>query len=116
MEEQRYIGVNDLPEFEIEEQFAEQIAKFPIVYRRRILNDILASLDYLPIDNGWSQCTGGVINIPKPMFYAIEFLKQEGDIPLLLDVFEVHYDFYLDLILDNNTIELHVKRKDTVRV
>ena len=50
------------------------------------------------------------------MFYAVEFLKQEGDIPLLLDVFEVHYDFYLDLILDNNTIESHVKRKDTVRV
>lgn len=110
MEEQRFIGVNNIPDFEIEEQFAEQMSTFPIVYRRKILNDILAAIDYLPIDNGWSQHTGGVITIPEPMFYAVEFLKQEDEVPLLLDVFEVSSDYYLDLILDNNTIESHVRR------
>lgn len=111
----KYTGVFDNGHFEIEEWFVEQLAEFNIRCRKQLLQDILPALDFLPIDEGWSQTTGGVIRGENPVFYAIEYLNQEGQLPLLLDIVAISSDDYLDFILDNNTIEYHANR-NTPRV
>ena len=108
MEEQKFIKAED-NYFEIEDWFFSQIKEFAVVYRKEILVDVLASLVYFPIKNGWSQMIGGVVREPSALFYSIEVLKQEHEPPLLIDVFEITSDEYLDLILNNNTIESYVR-------
>ena len=106
----KFTGVFDSGHFELEEWFVEQLAEFSIKRRKQLLQDILPALEYLPIDEGWSQTTGGVIRGEDPVFYAIEYLNQEGQLPLLLDIVTISSDDYLDFILDNNTIEYHAQR------
>ncbi len=108
MVEQRFSAAIDTTLFELEEWFVDRLTDFPLSYRKAILGDIISALDYLPIDNGWSQRIGGVVRKPKPVFYLVEYLKQEEELPLLLDVIEIHSDEYLDLILETNTIESYV--------
>lgn len=109
----KFTGVFDSSQFEIEEWFVSQLGEFDIRRRKQLLQDILPALDYLPVDSGWSQTTGGVIRGEDPLFYSIEYLKQLGEIPLLLDIVEISCDDYLDFILENNTIEYHAQRNES---
>tara|TARA_B100000900_G_scaffold369278_1_gene346996 strand:- start:92 stop:439 length:348 start_codon:yes stop_codon:yes gene_type:complete len=106
----KFTGVFDNGHFEIEEWFVEQLAEFTIKRRKQLLQDILPALEYLPIAEGWSQITGGVIRGEDPVFYSIEYLNQQDELPLLLDIVAISCDDYLDFILDNNTIEYHAQR------
>ena len=108
MVQQRFSGEIDETLFELEEWFVDRLREFPLGYRKSILGDIVSALDHLPVDNGWSQKVGGVIRNPAPMFYYVEYLKQEEEPPLLLDIVEIDSDEYLDLILETNTIESYV--------
>lgn len=111
MQVPKYTGAFDNAHFEIEDWFVEQLGEFSIRCRKELLQDILPALDFLPLDEGWSQITGGVIRGEDPVFYSIEYLNQEGQLPLLLDIVAISSDDYLDFILDNNTIEYHANRK-----
>ena len=110
MGEQKFTGVFDSNQFEIEDWFVEQLSEFSIRRRKQLLQAILPALDHLPVDDGWSQTTGGVIRGEEPVFYAIEYLKQVGELPLLLDIVSITTDEYLDYILANNTIEYYAQR------
>jgi hypothetical protein len=109
MVQQRFSGEIDEHLFELEDWFLDRLREFPVGYRKSILGDIVLAIDHLPIDNGWSQRIGGVVRNPKPVFYTIEYLKQDGEPLLLLDISEIDSDEYLDLILETNTIESYVK-------
>ncbi len=108
MEEQKYTeGVN----FETDEWFVERLKEFPDGYRIRILEKTLPIMDQLPTDNGWTQSISGVIKNPSPIFYSLEFLKQENELPYLIDVEEIDSDEYLDAVLEKNTIEYYEREK-----
>ena len=109
MEELRFIGAFDSTVFEIDEYFIESLNVFSSEDRRDILSDILYSLEYLPKDNGWNQITGGVVRNDTPVFYAFEYVNEDDENPLLIDVVRINSDDYLDLILENNTIEYYEK-------
>ena len=112
MVQQRFSGEIDETLFELEEWFVDRLGEFPVGYRKSILEDVVSALDSFPIDNGWSQKIGGVIRNPNPLFYIVEYLKQEKESVLLLDVIEINSDEYLDLILETNTIESYVRRNE----
>jgi hypothetical protein len=69
-----------------------------------MIYDIASVVEYLPVSNGWSQEVYGVIySIDK--FYVLEYLKQNEEIPLIVDIDFVECDEYLDAIIDNKTIK-----------
>ena len=80
--------------------------------RNYILQSVIPTLSYLPIDNNFTQIVGGVIRKDEPLFFFIEYLSQDHEAVLLLDVMEITSDEYLDLILENNTLEYYANRKD----
>jgi len=75
-----------------------------------IVAQALAVLSELPIKNGWSQEVAGVItdNDEDPIFFVIEYLKQEDDIPILIDINPIEVDEYLDFILENKSIKSYI--------
>ena len=109
MGEQRYIGETESAYFEIEDWFVEQLAILKISKRKLVLDDILSALSYLPVVSGWSQTTAGVVRGDEAFFYTFEYLNESDNPLLLLDVQEIEVDQYLDMILENNTIEYYVK-------
>tara|TARA_R110000851_G_scaffold295497_1_gene450356 strand:- start:2 stop:373 length:372 start_codon:yes stop_codon:yes gene_type:complete len=113
MEELRFIGAFDSTVFEVDEWFIERLDAFSTEEKKDILSSILYSLEDLPVDNDWNQITGGVVRYKHPIFYAFEYLKEDEQNPLLLDVIEISSDDYLDLVLENNTIEYYELNDNT---
>lgn len=107
MEELRFIGALDGVEYEIDELFVESLLPFTIKDRSVILHSTIPLLNYLPIDNFFPQIIGGVIRRKDPLFFSVQYLSQEDQPVLLLDVVEITSDEYLDLILENNTLEYY---------
>jgi len=112
MDELRFTGALDGVEYEIDEWFVESLEPFSVKDRNYILQSVIPTLSYLPIDNNFTQIVGGVIRKDEPLFFFIEYLSQDHDAVLLLDVMEITSDEYLDLILENNTLEYYANRKD----
>jgi len=108
MEQQKFTEGID---FETDEWFIESLKEFPEGYRIEILEDVLPTMKYLPTENGWTQKVAGVIKKPQPIFYLIEFLKQENELPYLVDVTQIDVDDYLDAVLEKNTIEYYETSK-----
>ncbi len=106
MEQQKYTEGVD---FETDEWFLEELNKFPSEYRIEILADMLQIMSLLPTEDGWSQVISGVIRNPEPIFYKVEYLKQNGELPYLIAVAQIDSDEYLDAVLENNTIEFYGK-------
>lgn len=109
MESQKFIRAYDSQHFEIDDWFVQSIGNIADYQREGVLKDILSSIEYLPEKDGWSQMVGGVIRGKNPLFYLVEYLKEKSDPVLFLDVEEITSDEYLDLILENNTIEYHAR-------
>ena len=109
MDTPKFIGAYDSQYFEIDDWFAESIRNIPNSHREDVLKDVLSSIEYLPYVNGWSQIVGGVVRGEEPLFYSVEYLKEEKEAVLFLDIEEITSDEYLDLILENNTIEYHAR-------
>ena len=108
MEEQRSIGESsDGSMYEIDEWFVESIREFSLSDRSHLLKFVLSSLRCLPVNNSFTQVVGGVIRKDDPLFFILEFLKQDDETALLLSIEEIPSDEYLDLILDKNTLEYY---------
>ena len=102
--EQKFIEEN---RFEIGEEFLLDIEHVPVRDRRKILMAFVSVLQELPMIQGWTQSVAGVIKRKNPLFYEIEFLKDESSPPLLLGFKEIGSDEYLDMVLESNTIEYY---------
>jgi hypothetical protein len=111
MEEQRFIeGIKDAY-FEIGSMFSEGIREFLSEERIDIIEGLIPILSVLPINDTHSQFVGGVINGDDPIFYTIEYMNEDGEPPLLVNIMKARSDDYLDLILQNNTIKYYEKSK-----
>ena len=99
--QQRFIEAS---RFDIDDWFAEKILSLSQRSRFELISDIASVVEHLPISNGWSQEVYGVI-LRDNKFYVLEYLKQETELPLIVDIDFVECDEYLDAILDNKTIK-----------
>ncbi len=107
--QQRFIEAS---RFDIDDWFAEKILSLSQRSRFELISDIASVVEHLPISNGWSQEVYGVI-LRDNKFYVLEYLKQETELPLIVDIDFVECDEYLDAILDNKTIKSYTNVKRT---
>lgn len=94
--------------YEIEDWFYNQLGLYSIEDSSYIIAQTLAVVDFLPKQNGWTQEVAGVIKNEEPIFFVIEYLKQEDDIPILVDLNEIEVEEYLDFIDNKQTIKSYI--------
>ncbi len=93
--------------YDVDEWFIAQLGMLEMSRARDILKQITNAEVALPIKNGWSQIIAGVSNsTPEAYFFEIEFLKQEDEFTLFLDILEIDSDSYLDYYNLNQTLNL----------
>ena len=97
---QKYTKVD---EFELDEYFLKQIYKFEPKVRRMITSDI-DKLYGLPHTNKEIVKISGVVHDAnkKPTFFTIEYFRAKTSASILVDVYEISLDDYLDVISNNN--------------
>ncbi len=103
--EQKY--TEDSITYEIDEWFISQLKNYSIESASDIIKQIVDVLPNLPNRNGWNQTVAGVTDSDNPEFFAIEFLKQDTEIPILVDVNSISLDDYLDYILNKQSIKYY---------
>jgi hypothetical protein len=103
--EQKY--TEDSITYEIDEWFISQLKNYSIESASTIIKQIVDVLPNLPNKNGWSQTVAGVTDSEDPEFFAIEFLKQDTEVPILVDVNSISLDDYLDYILNKKSIKYY---------
>lgn len=103
--EQKY--TEDSITYEIDEWFISQLKNYSIESASTIIKQIVDVLPNLPSKNGWSQTVAGVTDSEDPEFFAIEFLKQDTEVPILVDVNSISLDDYLDYILNKQSIKYY---------
>ncbi len=103
--EQKY--TEDSITYEIDEWFISQLKSYSIESASEIIKQIVDVLPNLPNKNGWSQTVAGVTDSEDPEFFAIEFLKQDTEVPILVDVNSISLDDYLDYILNKQSIKYY---------
>ena len=94
--------------YEIADWFFAQLRRFSVSEAEIIIGQILSILTELPSRDGWSQQVSGVIKKKNPTFFVIEYLKQDGEIPILVDIEHIEVDEYLDFILEHKTIKSYL--------
>lgn len=90
--------------YEIDDWFFAQLQRFDFSFAMVIIGQIVDVIEELPKLDGFTQRIFGVIKSKEPLFFEIEYLNQEEEIPILVDIERVGVDNYLDAILDNKTI------------
>jgi len=90
--------------FDIDDWFREKTIGLPSKAIEELLYDIAGVVEYLPTSDGWSQEIYGVI-YSEHIFYVLEYLKQEEEIPLIIDIDFIESDEYLDAHLEKKTIK-----------
>lgn len=103
---QRFIEDNN---FAVEEWFANKVLLLSVESRNEIIQDLADVIPYLPImipqeNTIWEQRIYGVTK-NENIFYAIDYINEEGEIPVVIDLEYVDVDEYLDAILEKNTIK-----------
>ena len=101
---QKYTKVD---EFELDEHFIKQIYEFEPKIRRMITSEI-DKLYGLPHTNKQIVKISGVVHDEngKPTFFKIEYFRAKTSASILVDVYEIELDEYLDTISNN---EIYIK-------
>ncbi len=101
---QKYTKVD---EFELDEYFLKQIYEFEPKIRRMITGEI-DKLYGLPHTNKQIVKIAGVVHDEnqKPTFFKIEYFRGKTSASILVDVYEIDLDEYLDTISNN---EIYIK-------
>tara|TARA_R110002020_G_scaffold70385_9_gene182676 strand:+ start:7641 stop:7982 length:342 start_codon:yes stop_codon:yes gene_type:complete len=101
--EQKYI--EESSGFEVDMEFVDRLKELPLHYSLHIAHQVDVNAPNLPEKNGWAQMVGGVVKLDEPLFYEIEYLKQEGEIPIYISITEIDVDEYLDYINLNQILK-----------
>lgn len=109
--EQKY--TEDSITYEIDEWFVSQLKSYSMESASDIIKQIVDILPDLPKKNGWSQTVAGVTDSEDPEFFAIEFLKQDTEAPILVDINSISLDDYLDYILKKQSIKYYSNETKT---
>ena len=102
-------------QYEIDEYFFFFLDVFTLDEASMMVGQVLAIITELPDKKGWSQEVAGVLKSythnKEPLFFKIEYLKEQGHIPILVDINEIEVDEYLDFIIDNKSIKSYVNEQ-----
>lgn len=88
--------------FMLDEWFNRKIGNLPQEISDDILSQIIDNVDELPTKDAYPQKVCGVVKGDKPFFFELEYLNEEGYIPVLLDIEQIGLEEYLDSINRNN--------------
>jgi hypothetical protein len=91
--------------FDIDYPFQKKVKKYSEETIKQIVFQIVDNISSLPKDNEYTQDIYGVIKGKDPLFFMIEYLNEEDEIPLMVDFLEVTVDEYLDAINDNKHLK-----------
>ncbi len=100
--EQRYTEVTD---FEIDEDLIYKLEDWGFL-QYSIPAEVFYNIEKVGYKNGFTQRYAGVApnGDGSPVTFEAMILKQEGDIPMLVDVTEIDTDTYLDYIIKNKSL------------
>ena len=91
--------------FDIDYPFQKKVKKYSEETIKQIVFQIVDNIENLPKDNEYTQDVYGVIKGKDPLFFMIEYLNEEDEIPLMIDFEEVTVDDYLDAINENKHLK-----------
>lgn len=91
--------------FDIDYPFQKNIKKYSEEVIRQIVMQVVDNIQFFPKDNEFTQDVYGVVKGKDPLFFMIEYLNEEDEIPLLVDFSEVTVDEYLDAINENKYLK-----------
>jgi len=84
--------------------FIEELSIYPEMIQGGVLTQLIEYEEYLTCVSGLNQTVGGVVKGEPPFFFEIEYLKQEGEKAIYLDIIPLELDDYLDLITKKQTL------------
>lgn len=88
-------------------EFLEQISEQDEDVQEVLLKTLLEEEEELPEKNGMTQKVCGVIHINQPIYYEVEYLKQEDEKALYLEFKIIHVDLFLDAVIEKTTFKLN---------
>jgi hypothetical protein len=92
--------------YEVDDFFVSKLKDFPRNVGIDIASQVNVSYEDLPTRSGWTQTIGGVCNETNPaLFFEVEYLNQDEEPPLFLDINPIDSDDYLDYILEKNILK-----------
>jgi len=77
---------------------------YPDNIQEEVVRQLINHEEDLVSLNGLTQMVGGVVKGEVPFFFEIEYLKQEGEKAVYLDIIPIELDEYLDLITNQKTL------------
>jgi|TARA_R100001369_G_scaffold19412_1_gene35412 hypothetical protein len=101
--EQKFTEVKST--YEIEDWFYSQLSNYNRDEQANIIGQFLEVMKSLPLGNEWTQETAGVVIQKEPLFFAIEYLKEENEPIVLVDLHELEVDEYLEFISNKKSIK-----------
>ena len=101
--EQKFTEVKST--YEIEDWFYSQLSNYNRDEQTNIIGQFLEVMKSLPLGNEWTQETAGVVIQKEPLFFAIEYLKEENEPIVLVDLHELEVDEYLEFISNKKSIK-----------
>jgi len=84
--------------------FIEELDMYPDNIQEEVVRQLINHEENLVSLNGLTQMVGGVVKGDDPFFFEIEYLKQEGERAIYLDIIPIELDDYLDLITNQKTL------------
>ena len=84
--------------------FIEELDMYPDNIQEEVVRQLINHEEDLVSLNGLTQMVGGVVKGTVPFFFEIEYLKQEGEKAVYLDIIPIELDDYLDLITNQKTL------------
>lgn len=97
--------IEDNKPYEIDEYFYERLSDCSLEEAGNVIAQVLSVVNNLPQKSGWAQEIAGVILKNDPVFFVVEFLNQQDEIPIFVDLSFIEVDEYLDFITRNQTIK-----------
>lgn len=99
-------------EYEVDENFIEILREMPEELAMDIASQIEYNSDLLPATGFSTSIFAGVTkNLDTPIFFCVEYAKEEGGNTIYIDIEQVDSDTYLDLYLIKQTLQW-IKNKD----
>tara|TARA_B110000977_G_C11084350_1_gene494080 strand:- start:2054 stop:2380 length:327 start_codon:yes stop_codon:yes gene_type:complete len=93
-------------EYEVDENFIEILREMPEDLAMDIASQIEFNSDILPATGFSTKVFAGVTkDLDQPVFFCVEYAKEEGENTIYIDIGEVDSDTYLDLYLIKQTLQ-----------
>lgn len=100
--EQKFTG-GDHQEYVVDEGFYDKIKEVKRSDLIVIFNQLSDAIEMLPANDKDSQMVSGVIKRENPLYFTIEYFKDE-DLTILIDYNETDSDGYLDAIIEGTSL------------